>query len=302
MVGRLIDAAEMRRGDGDWSAGLSVQTLACALSTRLPALCLPAAGADLAGTRGGIPGAWQLNVFGIEVRLDNRQICGQGLDTEKITRDAVREQEDYAFGWALYNGTGGSDMFVGGQGATTIASTKIADVIQAFYAKVVGVQPILHLGLQAAVDLAALFNGDGRLAFWPDMPIVVNAAYPVGAVFCTGPIELYAGTVQTIEANRYAHNTKTTEANELAAVSLDPCTVVIGGGVIPVQTYVAKTDTKVIQAYALNAPGSTTVNWGDGTANDTIAAGSSGPVTHTYTQSGQYTVTIGTSVYRVRIF
>lgn len=261
---KLLDVADIHRGDGRWVSGLSVEGLQCSLTSRLGAVCLPSSVSLLGGTGGvGKPTGYPISVFGIIAQLAQPQFCATN-DPEAAVRDAVESEADKAFGRALWFGTGDASMWLGADGATPVAAdATIGVMLKAFYDKTVGVEPIIHLGFGLADDLGAKLNSDGRFNAFPDVPVVINAGYPVQGAAITGPIEGWMGSVEQTQVHNVKINREYTEATALAALSFDPCAVVVRG-LLPDQIHVGRVDKDSFQAFSQGSSTTTNIDWGDG--------------------------------------
>lgn len=301
-MSKLIDVADVKRGDGQWTAGLEVESLQCALSSAVLPLCLPAPGSNLGGSASGGPSGFPISIFAVAAKLRQPTMC-RTASPEDVVRTAVDGEFDKAAGHALWYGTGNAEVWIGADGATSVAADAgIGEMLHAFYAKTVGVEPILHLGLQAAMDFGPSFQ-NGRLAPFPEVEVVVNPGYPVDGVAITGPIDLWAGQIETVQVHDVRINRQETEAAMLAGLAFDPCTAVVRGP-LPDQTYVGQ-DGLTVTAFAINTTTASTVSWGDASADGTIPAGSEAGLDHTYAAPGTYTVTVtsesGPTTYKITV-
>lgn len=287
---KLLDVAEVHRGDGRWTSGLTVEGLQCSLTSSVGAVCLPSPIGLIGGVGGeGQPTGYPISVFGIIAQLARPTMC-QTTDPEGAVRKAVEDEADKAIGRALWYGTGEASMWLGADGATSVAADAgIGVMLKTFYDKTVGVDPVIHLGYGVADDLSPKLNPDGRFSAFPEVPVVINAGYPVDGVAITGPIEAWVGSIEQTQVHNTRINREYTEATALGAVAFDPCAVVIRGA-LPDQVYVGSTGTDSVVVYVSGSETASTVDWGDSTANGSVAP--DGSDSHTYAAPGTYTITV----------
>lgn len=303
-MSKLVDVATVHREDGRWTSGLEVESLQCALTSALAGLCLPAPGANLGGAAGasGGPTGYPISHFSVIARLKQPTMCRTNRP-ENVVRDAVESEFDKAAGHALWYGTGSAEVWFGADGATAMAAdTGIGEMLKAFYDRTVGVEPVLHLGFQTAIDAGFAFQ-NGRLAAYPDIEVVLNPGYPADALAVTGPIELWITPPESIQVHDVKVNREVTEAFALAAFSLDPCAVVVRGA-LPAQVYVGvEGDTAMV--YVIGPDTSSSIDWGDGSADSPVEPEVGGSVDHVYAEPGTYEVVVttesGTTTHSITI-
>ena len=309
-MSRLLDVAQVERGNGRWTAGLEVEYLQCALTSGLAALCLPGPANHLSGEGGTGPSGDEVNIFGVVTRLRQPNAC-RTADPEAAVRDAVDTEIEKALGFAIwYGGTSEASVWFGNSSVTLITgATSVGAMLRRWYSKTVGIEPIIHLGLEAAEDLATSFSESGRLLAFPDVPVVINPSYPAAGVAITGPIDVRISGVETIQTHSLVDNREQTEANVIVGVSFDPCAVVLSAAAYPDQVYIERSPTsdRTITVYVVGTSTSTAVAWGDGDPDGSIAASPTDPgsASHTYDTSGTYDVTVtsegGTAAYTVTV-
>lgn len=302
---KLLDAANVQRGDGRWTAGLEVENLQCALSSALSALCLPGPADNIGGGGTGSPSGQGITVFGVITRLRQPNMC-RTADPEAVVRDAVDAEIEKALGRAIwFGGNNEAEVWFGATGATALTSgtPTVADALRTWYGKTVGIEPIIHLGIKAAESVATQLADNGRFKAWPDVPVVVNPSYPASGIAVSGPIDVWVTPTETIQSHSFSVNREQTEASALVGVVFDPCAVVIVGA-LPDQVYIAKTTVaREITVYVTGSTTSATVSWGDATADGSVSPNSN--TSHTYAASGTYTVTVtsegGASTFTVTV-
>ena len=294
-MAKLLDVAAVHRGSGRWTSGLSVEGLQCALTSSVATPCLPPPAGHIGGRGGnGAPTGYPLSVFAVVAQLTQPTMC-RTSDPNEALRQAVGAEADKAAGSALWFGTGNAAMWMGAPGST-IVSGGVAELLDAFYAQTVGVDPVIHMGLKSALAQGGL-NKDGRFKALPDIPVVVNPSYPIEGIAVTGPVEVWIGDAEITQTHDVRVTREFTEATALAAVALDPCAVVINAAAS--QTYLGQTG---VRKYAVSASGNSAglaVNWGD-SATGTVPP--NGTAEHTYTGAGSYTVTVASGpTYTIQV-
>lgn len=299
-MSKLIEvASDQTSRDRNWSAGLEVEGLQCSLRSLISPLCLPAPAGVLTGTPAPVgPSGYRVTTFAVTVDLKQPSMC-RTLDPEGAVRDGVNSELDFAMGRALWSGVGNSEVWFGHESAAVAADLGAA--LQEFYTRTVGVDPVIHMGVGAALgESAKMVNG--RYAAFPDVPIVVNPGYPVGGVAVSGPVEYWRGEIEMIQVHNIRVNRETSAATMLAAVSVDPCTIVVVGTELPAQVYVGQDGSDfTLQVRGTSAA---TVDWGEGAGDEAVTiTDGEGEATNSYASTGDYDVTVttdsGTTVYAV---
>lgn len=289
----LLTVAEVLRGDGDWTAGMDTPAVQAGLSSEISDVCLPAPAGTLSGSRGGVPTGYTLKPFAVIVRMDEPTQC-RIADPDRTVRAALTGEEEKAIARALWFGAGGSTMWFGASDVTSVAPGEniketVGKLLEAFYLNTVGIEPIVHLGLTAAlqlgqdIDEAPSLRGTGTR-------VVVSPGYPTNGVAVSGDVTIRIGNVEYLEQYAWRVNRRAAEASELAAVSFDPATVFIAGEP-PIQVYVADTNDLSVELGIAGHETPATIAWGDGSVDDTVAP-EVGTIAHTYAAAGKYTVTV----------
>jgi hypothetical protein len=255
---KLVDVARVHDGDSRWTAGLTVEALQCSLHSATAGLCLPApAGLSV---REGEPSGMPLSPFATIVYMRRSSMC-QATDPEEFVGRALIAEREKSAGRALWYGTGNATLWLGADGVTPLpADTGIGEALKAFYDNTVGIEPIIHMGLQRALETVGL-NSEGRFKAYDDIPIVVNPSYPADAFAITGPIELWFGPGETLLEYDTAVNRQDTVAQMFGAVSFDPCAAFVVG-TPPDQVYVG-VDSGTATAFVYDSDAGSTVDWGD---------------------------------------
>lgn len=300
-MSKLIEVAD-ERTDANWMSGLEVEGLQCSLRSFISPLCLPVSVGVLSGTPTPVgPSGYGVTTFGVTVDLKQPVMC-RTSDPDKAVRDGVDAEFDTAMGRALWYGVGNSQVWFGHPSATVAADLGAA--LQAFYDRTVGVDPVIHMGVSAALSESTKMV-NGRYAAFPEVPIVVNPGYPTAGVAVSGPIEYWRGEIENIQVHNVRINRETTAATMLAAVMVDPCTVVVVGDDLPAQVHVSQDSDEV--TVLVVGTGAASVDWGDGDPDSPITIDTetdSGQVSHTF-EAGSFEITVttdsGTTKYTVVI-
>lgn len=265
------------------------------MSSTLGSVCLPAPGGLLGGSRGGRPAAYGRAEFAVTVRMERSLLCRSESPAD-IVKDAVEVELEKGAGRVLWFGSGDGDIWLGNPSATSLdAEATLGDLLTEFYRKTVGLKPTVHMGVTIALEHSW---SDGKVEGALDADFVVSPGYPANGLAVTGPVKIWADSAESIEAFDTTINEGQTEATILAALSYDPCSVVVRGD-LPVQSYVGISGTTAT-AY-VKSDVDRVISWGDSTADTTVEAGTDSGVTHDYSAPGEYTITIGTTEYVVEI-
>jgi hypothetical protein len=255
---KLVDVASVHDGDSRWAAGLTVEQLQCSLQSATAGLCLPTPAGLV--VKDGEPAGSPLSPFATIVYMRRSTLC-QTTDPKSFVRNALIAEREKSAGRALWYGTGNASMWLGATGVTPLpADTGIGEALKAFYDNTVGIEPIIHMGMQRALETVGL-NSEGRFKAYDDVPIVVNPSYPADAFAITGPIELWFGPAEELQEMDTAINRMDTVASMMGAVSFDACAAFVVGD-LPVQTYLGLEGNRAT-AFVVDSPTSSTVDWGD---------------------------------------
>lgn len=290
----LLEVAEVDRNTR--FRGQTDEHLQCALSSRVASVCLPAPGELLGGVGGGRPASYDRVDFAVTVRMERALMCRKD-SPEAILREAAEKELEKAAGHALWYGNGTADIWIGNPSATALPEgATIGEMVHEFYRRTVGIDPTIHLGIGAALDQTWV---EDRISGMADgVKYVVSPGYPVDGVAITGPVRVWAEDPLGVEAIDVGVNQADTEVEIYAALTYDPCSVVLRGE-RPAQTYVGLAG-DTVHVYSVSGE-SQTVVWGDGTADGTIPAESDTAATHQYADPGTYTITVGSSEHVVEI-
>lgn len=295
MTNGLLAAADVHKGDGNWTAGLESEAVQSGLSSAIADVCLPSPAGIMSGTGGGQPSGYRLKPFGFVVRLKEPTMCKM-TDPITLVDESIAAETEKVVGSVFWNGSGISEMWLGATDVRSVvpgatALDTIGLLLAAFYRGTVGIDPIVHIGVAAALKLGdALDPGTSTLRAI-DLPVVVSPGYPAGGIAVTGPVEVWVSDVQTIEAVAWRNNRRYVEASRIAAVSFDPAAAFVAGEP-PVQIYISNNGGPLgITVYALGNELAAAVDWGDATGDGSYTPGLAS-LGHTYAAAGTYAVAV----------
>lgn len=290
----LLDTADVREGDGNWTAGGTADAVQSGMESLLSDICLPAPAEILAGTHEGSPSGYATKPFSFVVRMRYPTKCGIN-DPDTFIREAVRLESEKAVGHALWFGTGSSETWLGASGVGSVAAgatiqDSVGAALEEFYRRTVGLEPIVHLGVTSALKLGQYIDETPSLR-GTNTRVVVSPGYPADGIAVTGPVEIQLSGIQSLLSRDWRVNREVLEGTRIGSVEFDPAAAVIVGEP-PIQTYISHTATALeVQALVDGNEAIATIDWGDASADSNVAAGG-GTANHTYAAAGQYTVTI----------
>jgi hypothetical protein len=269
----LLDVADVTRGDGRWMGGYDFNSFQCGLSSAMADVCIPGLGGQaLSGTPGGSPSGFPAAIFAVVVTMRQSERCKID-DPQGLLQRSADGEISKAASRALYYGTGFSGTWLGSPEVASVAVIAndvpgtVAAALQKFMDTNVGVDPILHLGVGAAISLAFYIGDDGLLS-GVDIPVVVSSSYPTGAIAVTGPIKVLVSDPQDVITHDFSVNRVEDAVTYLVSVEFDPCGAVVVGEP-PIQSYVTTTAAGLATVYVVGNEVGATVNWG-ATAAPTI--------------------------------
>jgi len=242
---RLLDAADVREGTGEWYRGWEGDSRECSVRVVLEDACDPDQGGEL--IPGSDPGVYTTLPFGITAELHRTVRCMRD-DDEKWLQQALESVQEYVLGRALVSQpVAGTESWIGDPAATEVAApadatglvAAVAEARALWYAKAVNPDvtppghPILHVAPEVApqlvVDGVLKFNETAVYSVWGD-PVVINAGYSLEGnpqVFFTGALEVYLSSVDTsglLVASRT--NKAQLLVSQIAVIDTDPCAIV----------------------------------------------------------------------------
>lgn len=224
---RLLDAVDLRTGDGFWTRGYDLPESACGFAVTKRDIC--GAATDVLTT---VPLYNQdvihkIRPFGIEGMLERVTRCSGPNDKALVAR-LTESAEELVFGHVLENGAEAawaSPNLAMTEVSTVVAaeataSAKVETALGEYYSRTAET-PILHLGLGSAFGLTS----DVRKVLEDDLnvSVVVNPAYTVDLVAVTGPMIAYLGTAESLEEYSHGTNAVKNTATKIGAIEFDPC-------------------------------------------------------------------------------
>jgi hypothetical protein len=228
-----MEAAEVERGDGHWSAGYQFDSVGCVLHSIISDVCTPARG-TLSGTNDPAATSSGRNayVFGVVTSMRGRARCSSGLEPKWVA-DALDAETEKAAGEVLFGGNGGAaDVYLTKGEVATVASgtttpATVAAALAKFWTLATGVKQedtILHLGIGSALGMVNLIDGD--YLYGTKIKVSVSEGYGVNVVAVTGPVTIRVGDNQVVAVPDTKNNDLNNEATRLVAVEFDPCIAV----------------------------------------------------------------------------
>ncbi|MGB8380589.1 MAG: PKD domain-containing protein [Dermatophilaceae bacterium] len=303
---KLLDAATVIHGDGNWMLGWEAEDRTCIVDVRLVDACDPSGGGAV------VDGAdtntvYKVVPFVVEAQMTRSVLCERDDDASWLSQ-ALRDIDEQALGRALViEPVAGSQTWVGADGVTEVPAPDTADELasataaarRAWFDHNIGV-PIMHVapeGVPALVAAGILISvPDGELvSVWGD-PVASSPGYtPTPPVFFTGPVTVYLGSASADMYRATRMNNVVNLGLQPAAVDVSPCSIVRLG---PLEgssfrlstTYVSAGTPGAFTFTTENSSGSVTYDWGDGTTTTTVPDGTT--PSHTYANNGVYTVSV----------
>jgi hypothetical protein len=264
---KLLDAAAVQTGTGDWTKGWDGESRACGnVSMYLADACDTVNGfSDVIGTAedtGTVSDCgYRVIPFGLVAELTRGTRTLREDDPEWL-RGAFMESAEIgiARGLLVRQGRGGvlSDVWLGNDAVEGIPAPALtdndalADAVsdgrRRFFQKTIGVRPILHVNPTMAIRMKKAgvveldpANGEDRTA-WGDQVVISNGYYDipdltaVPVAFWTAPIEVTLSEITDEDMIRAVRqNRATLQVTMLAAIDTPPCGMVrIGAAPAPV--------------------------------------------------------------------
>src|SRR6478609_3577579 len=120
---RLLDVADVTRGEGTWYRGFELDSRACGVEVALVDACDPYDQGDLIGDGASAPSSYQTMPFGIVGKLRRPVNCA-AKDDETWLKAALGDLEELALGRALVvQPVTGTDSWIGGTGVQEVPGT-----------------------------------------------------------------------------------------------------------------------------------------------------------------------------------
>ena len=229
----LLDVATVQYGDGSWTAGYEVDGLSCGRSIETVDVCAGAATWDPSGDPAGT--GFGIFPFAILGHQKFGERCAPA-EAEAAFRKAMDDASEHTVAHNFWYGDtpdwdtppGGqmNDMFLMDDDIDTVvegASTAdtIAAVLSQAFTNHPELDPIIHLGIKAAMDMTSSLFTDNF-----DAEFVVSTGYPIDGVAVTGPILVHLGSIEILTSHDTSVNRRYLDGTRLAAVEFDPCLAV----------------------------------------------------------------------------
>lgn len=246
MANRLFDApdlVEVEYGDGPWSAlGFDLQATRAAMNLQVQDPCTEVGQYVAGAADASSPKVYTITAFSATMSARRNLRCALG-DELTIVSDLLEQGGTVsAAEYALWSGVPNWDPNVqpslqnndvnSVSSGATIADT-IGIAVAAYSTLTVFPLYVVHLGVDAAIDLSALgytetIDQSGQLRLRATgAPIVVSPYYPASGVAVTGPIFVHVGDPTAYQAFDEKTNRTNILGYQLIAIAFDPSTAVI---------------------------------------------------------------------------
>ena len=266
---KLLDAAEVKTGTGNWTRGWDGDSRACSGLSVYLSECDPDATSDVIGEEDAEETdeecGYRVIPFGIVAQFRRSTRNARDDDAAWLAR-SLREGAEVpvARGLLVRQGMGlsqtaaagggviATDVWLGSPNVESIPAPALTDNVAVadaiadgralFFQRTLGIQPILHVNPGMAIRLknAGVVeldpdNGEDRTA-WGD-PVVISEGYSdipgmtaSPIAFWTGPIEITLSDVNQEEIIRATRQNKLVhQVTMLAAIDTPPCAIVLIG-------------------------------------------------------------------------
>lgn len=259
---KLLDAAEVKTGTGDWTRGWDSEERGCGNVVVYLQHCDTAVAADVVGDSNDLDHTdtdcgYRVIPFGIVAALVRNTRAGQEDDGDWL-RKALREAAEIPVSRGLLLQQADGDTWIGNASVDEVPAPTLTDkaAVQKavtdsralFFSKTFALEPILHVNPGAALALKDAgvitldpVTGDDRTA-WGDK-VVISEGYndipdltAVPIAFWTGPITITLSEVNEEDLVRTTLQNKVMhQATLVAAIDAAPCAMVrIGAAPAPV--------------------------------------------------------------------
>jgi hypothetical protein len=216
-MARFFETFEVVESEGTWTrGGYPIDTSGHGFTSIVTDICVPAARPT--------PPDYELGEDLTPFAIIGNQIVPVRCAPEEIRSkvvDTMAGVTEYRVTQAMWNGapgTGGT-LYMKHPDITQVpraadlAST-LADVLVKAYEQTPHIQPVVHLGWQAAMTLQF---GLQNLK----LPFVVPPGYPKDAVAVTGPVKVFLSPIVTAESVRRTDNRREFEVTRFGAIEFD---------------------------------------------------------------------------------
>lgn len=244
MANRLFDTpdlVEVEYGDGMWTIGFDLQATRGAVTLQIQDPCT-SVGAYIAGARdASSPNVYTITAFAATMSARRNLRCASGEELSIISQLLADGGAVGAAEYGLWHGAPGwdpnvapslmnNDVHTVSAGATVADSIGVA--ITAYSTLTAYPYYVVHLGVDAAIDLSALgytetIDQAGQLRLRATgAPIVVSPYYPPSGIALTGPLFIHVGEPSAYQAFDYQTNRTNIVGYQLIAEAFDPSTSV----------------------------------------------------------------------------
>lgn len=244
MANRLFDTPDLvdvEYGDGMWTIGFDLQAARGAATLLVQDPCAET-GTYVAGAAdASLPKVYTIKAFSATVSARRNNRCALGFELDLVTELLQDGGTQQATEFVLWNGVSAwnpniqpslqnNDVTTVSKGST-IADT-VALIIDQYSTLTVLKDYVVHLGVQAALDLSAqgyteTIDQAGQLRVKATgAPIVVSPSYPLLGAAVTGPILVQIGDPTAYQAFDYNLNRTNILGYQIIAISFDPSTSV----------------------------------------------------------------------------
>lgn len=251
---KLLDAATVTTGTGDWTRGYDADSRGCGDVTVYLQECDPAVTADIVGDSDDLVAAqgcsYKVRPFGIVATLTRSTLMAKP-DDETWLAQALRDAAEIPVSRGLLVRQGTGDVWLGSPDvqqvpAPTALTDKtavrkaISDARALYFRRVFGLgDPILHVNPGNALEMRDAgviqidpVTGDDR-TIWGDVVVISQGYYDipgltaVPSAFWTAPIEITLSEVKPEEVVQFVQGNKTMhQVTMLAQIDTPPCAMV----------------------------------------------------------------------------
>lgn len=244
MANRLFDApdlVEVQYGDGPWTIGFQLQATRAAMELMVQDPCTEVATYVSGSKNPSAPLVYNIQTFSAVVSARRNLRCANGEELEIVTELLQEGGLISAAEYGLWNGLSSWDPNLNpsihaNDVITVSAGSSVADSISnaivAYSTATVFPDYIVHLGVDAAIDLSALgytetVDQSGQLRLRATgAPIVVSPNYPASGIAVTPPLLINIGDPTAYQVYDYKLNRTNIVGYQLIAIAFDPSTTI----------------------------------------------------------------------------
>ena len=213
----FFEAFKIVEEDGTWTSGYTVDSLDSGITTKVVDICAPEKVDVPAENHLG----WRVYPFAVlghqvvPTRCTPNQI-------QSIMAPAIQQSTEYTVTDVLWNGSGHpeNEMFLTHSSVATVPpggspAESLGTLLSEAYERTPYLQPLIHLGFTAAVNLQFGLNTLG-------IPYVIGPAYPPNTIAVTGPVTVRLSSIRTTSQVDPDLNRRYVEGDRVGAIELDP--------------------------------------------------------------------------------